>query len=275
MKVVTFVNILKFVKMQKTITFILIFSFIFLNSCQEDEDEPTEPQIQYLEEETATIRFNPSKATWFLRSAPDSVKISLTGGKPPYIIKERPAFSSKAVIDGNHLIVYPNPYDSQQGVNGFLGYDFVNVEDNKGNVNSFNIKVNHEYYKYADSTFSLQVTGDTAFNFSDFYFNRAHYDGYYNNLHMNYKEDTYGNFVNINITAENTGIADLFALEFNYYSPTLNNNYYSPLDGNQKVNVTVLSKSEVAYNFDVQLKNSGSSGDTIRLQGSFHLKGID
>lgn len=154
--------------MKKTISILLLAS-LFISCEKEDDDFTLE------EKEAVAINISPKETRWFLRDPIDSVVIKLSGGVPPYVITERPGFSSKAIIRGNELHVFPNNFSGGDPFN-LSGYDFINIGDNVGNSNTFNIYIEYQRYWYTDSLLSLSSLGDTGIKVNSFELQLAEYD---------------------------------------------------------------------------------------------------
>ena len=133
-----------------------IISVVFLFSCNEDSESLEDSRIP------RTIVFEPPSASWYSRGYPDSIIVKISGGIPPYSIKNRPEFSAEAKIEGENLILFPN-FDVQDPPRT----DFLVVQDNNLNIRAFNITVQSPV-TYYDSiiNFSIVVAGDTSFSVS-------------------------------------------------------------------------------------------------------------
>lgn len=242
---------------------ILLLSLFFL-SCEKEDDDLT------LEEsKTATITLSPNETKWFLREPSDSIRVLLNGGVAPYVIKDRPGFSSKAIIRGNELHVFPNHFTGGDPFN-LSGYDFINIEDNLGNSNTFNIYVEYQKYWYTDSLLSISSQGDTAIKVSSFELELAEYDGFFDNLALYFKstEINLNNRLEINIEDIDTvGVyrPQYFGLVYYHFGTR----HYYKIDSNQVINVTKFNLKEIEGNYTILVKTLYDH--EVTLSGYFYL----
>lgn len=234
-----------------------------LSACEKENDAYTEPRSK-----TEVIRFSPESASWFVRESPDSLIVEISGGSPPYTIKERPSFSSQAIIRNNQLIIFPKNALYWVFNDHNLGFDFVSIKDNYGNVNSFNIYQSYQEYYYTDSIFSITTT-DTSLDLSILNLIQAQYDPHIGRLNVNYNSTNFSNS-GLSLSIDNIkeeGIHNLpkYGFSFNYNGDT-----YWQTDTNQTVNVTKLTINEIHLNFNIETV-SVSNNEKMNVSCSFVL----
>lgn len=223
---------------------LLLIAIIAFSSCEEEDDVP-EPKSN-----KSTITFSPSSAFWFVRESPDSLVVDIKGGTSPYTIKERPSFSSQAIIRNNQLILFPKRDPNWQYDDSNLGFDFVSVRDNLGNVNSFNINQSYQEYYYTDSIFSITTT-DTSLDLSILSLFHAQYDPYIGRLYVNYNSTNSSNS-GISLSVDNIKQGGIHKLPKNSFSINYNGETHWQVDTNQTLNVTKLTINEIHINFDIE-----------------------
>ncbi|KAA3644290.1 MAG: hypothetical protein DWP98_12540 [Bacteroidetes bacterium] len=168
---------------KKNSFFIVLLLIFSLSACKKEEEEPE------FDHSSSVISFSPTEASWYLRRYPDSILVTISGGTPPYVIKARPDFSCSAIIQNNQLVLYPK---NESNVS-HMGKDFIVVEDNSGNVNSFNISVNSLYHYYDSLVVSISIAGDTNLTLDDqdFVNKTVNWDEFFNDVYISMGQASY------------------------------------------------------------------------------------
>lgn len=245
--------------------FPILFLSLFFLSCEKEDDEPT------LEEsEHSVIQFSPSQTDWFLRDYPDSVVVKLSNGEPPYVIAERPGFSSKAIIKGNELHIFPLSFNSSISNEAErIGYDFLIIQDNNGNTNQFNIKVNLQKYLYVDSNITFNLSGDTSVSISHIPNVYANYDGFYDYLSFDINLNNSNSRFYISLeNIDSVGVYETHNVSFNYSE--LNRYYRLRPEEKIKVAITHFSLNRIEGSFSHELIHGSSNTITVNSQFNFN-----
>lgn len=234
-------------------------------ACQKEGDEivnnTTLPPV--IEDKTANITFSPSSAFWYYRTQPDSILVQITNGNAPYIVIDRPEFSSDVKIHGNQLIIYPKyAIGSPQQI---YGHDFVNIQDNAGNVTSFFIEVGNLTVSFEKmDSISVKLSGDSIFELKqatgiipNWY---ASWDRHFKSFlfsHSSLNTSNTSHTARLYLTAdtkEHNNNRPSDKIRNMNFQLILQNSYYSnfiPKDTNQTINYTVLDKDRIEGNFNI------------------------
>jgi len=245
----------------------LLFIFSILSACQDDDDSAGDTIVVFPPK--SVIQFTPAETAWFLREAPDSVTIRISGGTAPYVITERPAFSSKVKIVGSNLIIYPN--DLTFGPTFDHGNDFVNIRDNNGNENTFNINVEYQFYTYQIKNFQYDVDGDTSIS-GDLILYNAYWDAFANTMGLSLGNDSN----NFNLTLFDVNGTGTHKIPRGYFYYTIstnnfrNNIFLTEADDIQAVEITTMNKRKIKGNFDIlTVDQRGAIPGNVRLKCNF------
>ncbi|MAC94024.1 MAG: hypothetical protein CMC96_00845 [Flavobacteriales bacterium] len=248
--------------MKKIISILLIS--ISILSCEKENEEPT-----LGDSKQSTIQFSPNNTNWFLREYPDSVVVKLSGGEPPYVITERPGFSSKAIIKGNELHIFPLSFNSSlSSESERIGYDFLIVQDNYGNTNQFNIKIDLQKYRYIDSSLTFNISGDTSVKITQPPHVYANYDGFYDYLGFDFYLNN--NNTRFYISIENIdSVGEFETHNTSFYYSELGRQYRLRAEDKIKVTVSHFSLNRIAGSFSHELVSSNNSVITVNCQFNF------
>ena len=150
---------------------VLLLLITLFHSCAEESDDDDDDNII----PKSTINFDPIESEWFVRSAPDSIVVKISGGNPPYHIAERSEFAAQSVIRNNELHLFPSQQPSNLPTQ--LGFDFLTIQDNNESVKNYNLEVKLDSYNFDELIINnLEITGDTTLHYQSLFILNAIYD---------------------------------------------------------------------------------------------------
>ena len=172
-----------------------------------------------------------------------------------------------------------------------LGYDFINVADNVGNVNTIPINVKPDYFTYGFvSESSLSISGDTSLNIFDSNLNYSttiFWDQFTEDLFITILQSTSSNFpfpitvssirlVNRNLNKENTNEPKfiLFRIELSDTTSQPVKRVEFIADSTKSINIIEASGTKIRLDFNnVTLTNNDNTfNGTARLNGRLVLE---
>jgi len=241
------------------IFYLLIATVLF--SCSKDEDNSTNDPTP-----SQTIRFNPSKAEWFQREAPDSFVVNVSGGVPPYFISKRPEYIN-AQISNNEIILFPQSYSEPFVMQKET--DFLDISDNAGNVNSLNIDMNVKFYLYQSvSNANIDLTGDANLNISQLINGYTFWDEFEKTLYVSVQNND--DSISLTMIAEaKIGASPIIGTSSSEFRFITSSATYI-LTGMDSINITNLSENEIKLDFDLDVTTQFSGGN-YKLKGELNL----
>jgi hypothetical protein len=245
---------------------IILFVSIFIGCELDDMDNPEPENQNIINPITLDEKINLSEKylDWYLRTAPDSISVSISGGIPPYSLSLAPTISSNAKILQNKLILYP-----KKGQDASLGRDSLIIQDSSFNSTKLRIEVKSllRLYKILDST-NLEVYGDTNFNISFTKIYNASWDEFTGDLFIVVEKKPLG--LNIRcINVYDTGMFRPLNMEYHTSNKPINERIVIvPKNSQEKIRLTQLNDSILHCQFDMQAKDKMNV-----YKGSINLKG--
>lgn len=252
--------VFKMIRLYSNETVLLIILSLFLIACEKEKDTVN---VVLKNEGRAKISFSPAEAKWFKRIPPDSVLIDISGGFPPYIILDRPLIHV-AKIDGEQLIIFPRRVNINDEAK-----DFINIQDNNGNVNTLNMLPETLFNSYAKvNTLSIDVTGDTNIIRNAMQLTQnAEWDPVEKFVKFIAKQDSLAiEFQQFGIDTTGTITSSLqnFYFGADYGINGLGSDYINPFRLNsvqQSINITELSESALKGSFTIDVTSYFSSNN--------------
>jgi hypothetical protein len=250
---------------------ILLSLFIigFVACDKEEDDKPTNETALILNNDRATIQFNPSDLSFFGDNYPDSATIDITSGVPPYIIQDYNG-TINPVIKGNKLIIY---FTSQIYFDEERDY-YVNISDNAGNRNAFNyrIKTRKQFYNNLSinslvirKRYDPWMSFDTVYLSNEMTLNICSYDPFRREVQIKSKTDSL-TFQTTLIDFSGSGSYDPYNERITLINAYTTTNDYFKYKSGQRMYVDKFSSDTLILNVANTIENSNDPHATYTIQ---------